>query len=56
MGQTEEGADSRRQNEEGEKDSEGGISFFLPTHPPAMSWKNNGFSEALCRQGSSEKN
>lgn len=24
--------------------------------PSAMAWKNNGFSEAPCRQGSSEKN
>lgn len=30
--------------------------FFLPFPPSAMAWKNNGLSEALCRQGSSEKN
>lgn len=40
MGQTEEGADSRRQNEGGEKDSEGGISF---SPHPAMAWKTMAF-------------
>lgn len=42
MGQTEEGADSRRQNEGGEKDSEGGDFFLPPTHP-AMAWKTMAF-------------
>lgn len=31
----------------------GGISF---SPPPSYGMENNGFSEALCRQGSSEKN
>lgn len=41
---------------EGRVKEEKGGGLLSSLSPSAIAWKNNGFSEALCRQGSSEKN